>query len=237
VRSALPVMLFNLAGEGVHFIRSRCSILGGILSLLIENAHLRTNQVNDLWLDTQGGQAAFERYLTDIDDLTKCEIPVAVFHPTGGSEPPPISTVGMDRIRALVERAEMCGVRIAMENVRNNHALIKILDTIDSPMLGLCYDSGHDYIWSHTPYALLKRYKDRLFAVHLHDNLGKSDDHLAPGEGKINWSIVRKEIEHSVYQGSYTLESDSAEIPPSRTPQEHLKMHYEGAKENLCYTT
>lgn len=198
--------------------------------LLIENAHLNPNQVNDLWLDTLNGQSSFDRYLSDIDGLAEYEIPVAVFHPISGSEPPPVSAVGMERIHALVERAEKRGVRIAMENMRTNHALIKILDTIGSPMLGFCYDSGHDYVWSHTPYELLDRYKDRLFAVHLHDNLGQNDDHLAPGEGKINWDIVREGIEHSAYKGSYTLESDSAELPPSRTPQEHLRMHYEGAQ-------
>ena len=197
--------------------------------LEIENAHLQFRTINDLWLDTQDGQAVFEGYLADMDSLARHEIPVAVLHPTTGKTPPPISDTGMRRIRALVERAEKRGVRIAMENVRKNEYLVHILDSIASPMLGLCYDSGHDLIWSAVPYALLDRYKDRLFAVHLHDNRGQNDDHLAPGEGIINWEIVRAGIERSAYLGSYTLESDSAEIPASRTPREHLRMHYEGA--------
>lgn len=205
--------------------------------LLIENAHLQFDQKNDLWRDTQNGLAVFERYLSDIDGLAAYEIPVAVMHPISGSEPPPISDVGMDRFRVLVERAEKRGVRIAIENMRSNQALVKILDTIDSPILGFCYDSGHDYVWSETPYALLNRYQDRLLAVHLHDNLGQNDDHLAPGEGKINWDIVRKGIELSAYRGSFTLESDSAGIPPSRKPREHLKTNYEGARAMLYRAT
>jgi sugar phosphate isomerase/epimerase len=67
-----------------------------------------------------------------------------------------------------------------------------------------------------------------LFAVHLHDNMGINDDHLAPGEGMVNWANVRDIIE-----GSYTLESDSAVIPAGRTPLEHLLLHYKGAKAML----
>ncbi|MDR2932323.1 MAG: sugar phosphate isomerase/epimerase [Oscillospiraceae bacterium] len=201
--------------------------------LTVENAHLQADRVNDLWLDTQDGQTALDEYIRDIDSLAEQEIPVAVLHPSSGKEPPPVSAIGMKRFRLLVEKAEKRGVRLALENVRNTHILTKILDTIDSPMLGFCYDSGHDFIWSGKPYELMERYKSRLFAVHLHDNMGYADDHLAPGKGNINWDIVRKGIENSIYTGSYTLESDSAEIPRSRSPQEHLKMHFDGAKAML----
>lgn len=203
----------------------------------IENAHLQFNQVNHLWLDTLDGQAVFEGYLSDIDGLSKYNIPVAVLHPTSGKTPPVISDIGMYRMHALVERAEKRGVQIAMENVRNAPILIHVLDSIKSPMLGLCYDSGHDYIWSPVPYELLKKYKDRLYAVHLHDNMGKNDDHLPPGKGKINWNIVRTRIENSSYKGSYTLESDSTEIPVFRTSQEHLSIHFENALKVLLHSS
>ena len=196
--------------------------------LFIENAHFQFDQVNDIWLDTINGQELYNRYLSDIDSLAACEIPVAVLHPSRGFDPPPISAVGMHRIHGLTERADKRGIRIAMENVSNNQALLQILDTIHSPSLGLCYDSGHDYIWSENPYELLKRYQDRLFAVHLHDNLGQNDDHLPIGSGRVDWNIVRNGIENSIYNGSYTLEGDSEKIPPSRTPQEHLKLLYKG---------
>lgn len=201
--------------------------------LFIENAHLAFEQINDLWLDTLDGQALFERYLSDIDGLAERQIPVAVMHVMRGFAPRPITDLGMRRFRALVDRGEARGVRIAAENVRNNEALRAIFHEIDSPMLGLCYDSGHDFAWSPVPYELLERFGDRLFAVHLHDNHGENDDHLAPGEGKIDWDRVRRGIEASAYSGSLTLESDSAEIPADRTPKMHLKMHYEMAHRRL----
>lgn len=201
--------------------------------LRIENAHLQFDTVNDLWLDTLDGQALLERYLADIDGLAEHDIPVAVMHISRGFSPPPVSAVGMRRVRSLMERAERRAIRVAMENVRNNDALRHILDAMDSPMLGLCYDSGHDFAWSKTPYALLKQYGERLFAVHLHDNRGELDEHLPPGEGGIDWALVREGIDQSAYIGSYTLEGDSMNIPNGRTPQEHLRRLHEGATRHL----
>jgi sugar phosphate isomerase/epimerase len=201
--------------------------------LRIENAHLQFDRVNHLWLDTQDGQAVFEGYLSDLDGLAEHDIPTAVLHHTTGSNPPPVSDIGMYRMRMLTERAEQRGVRLAMENVRNTQILVRILDQIDSPFLGLCYDSGHDYIWSPAPYELLRRYQNRLFAVHLHDNLGQDDDHLAPGTGKINWELVREELGRSSYAGSFTLEGDSTVIPEERTPEEHLSIFYSNAYRSL----
>ena len=195
----------------------------------IENAHLQFNAVNDLWLDTQDGQTVFENYLLDIDGLAEHGINIAVIHLSNGLNAPPISDIGMNRVRKLVERAEKKGVRIAVENVRNTHILNHVLDSIESPMLGLCYDSGHDYIWSPVPYELLDKYKNRIFALHLHDNMGRTDDHLAPGKGKVNWNAVRIGIENSAYQGSYTLEIDGTEIFTLQTPQEYLLSCFEYA--------
>ena len=198
--------------------------------LIIENAHLQCDHINDLWMDSLDGQTVFNRYLSDMDSLAKAEIPVAVMHITSGMNPPPVSAIGMQRMQALVERAQKVNVRIAIENTRNTHILMNVLDAIRSPALGFCYDSGHDYVWSKTPCEVLVRYKERLLAVHLHDNRGVTDDHLPVGDGVVDWSAVLAEISKSAYNGSLTLESDSAEIPLSRTPSEHLRMHFEAAK-------
>ena len=54
--------------------------------------------------------------------------------------------------------------------------------------------------------ALLARYGDRLRHVHLSDNKGKQDDHLAIGAGAIDWKRELRAVKASGYDGSITLE-------------------------------
>jgi len=69
----------------------------------IENAHLQDKYINDLRMDSVDGQAAFDKYLSDIDGLAQSEIPVAVMHVTSGPTPPPLSAIGMKRMQSIVE--------------------------------------------------------------------------------------------------------------------------------------
>ena len=49
-------------------------------------------------------------------------------------------------------------------------------------------------------------FKDRIFAVHLHDN-DKSDDlHLLPFDGTIDWNHVIRKLKECNYNGPVTLE-------------------------------
>ena len=51
-----------------------------------------------------------------------------------------------------------------------------------------------------------KLFKDKIFAVHLHDN-DKSDDlHLNPFEGTINWKELVLQLKECNYNGPITLE-------------------------------
>lgn len=50
------------------------------------------------------------------------------------------------------------------------------------------------------------KFKNRIFAVHLHDN-DKSDDlHLIPFDGTLNWKNVVKNLKDSNYNGPITME-------------------------------
>lgn len=51
----------------------------------------------------------------------------------------------------------------------------------------------------------IKSVEDRLVNVHLHDNTGISDDHLPPGQGKINFSPIMKAL-NRFYEGPIILE-------------------------------
>ena len=90
----------------------------------------------------------------------------------------------------------------------NADALAPILDAL--PSVGLHLDIGHANIGSgrrsHTA-SLVERYGDRLRHVHLSDNKGRSDDHLAIGAGTIEWRRELRTLKASGYDGTMTLET------------------------------
>ena len=121
-----------------------------------------------------------------------------------------------DSLERLLPVAEKTGVTIALENVWSPPCtadmLVRIMKHFDSPWLGLCYDSGHAFIFdqgrkcpekSCVPVSwrcpvgeipwdgmMLEEMQPWIVNCHLHDNNGFSDQHLLPGKGLIDWDKV-----------------------------------------------
>ena len=176
--------------------------------LIVENVHLPYEGINNLWLDTADGEALTEYLLRCAADCADNEIPTMVMHLSSGNDPPPFNNLGMDRIKRIVEKSERHGINITFENLRKPEYLAFVLDNIESPRVGFCYDSGHDNCY-YSKDDLLDRHGSRLMALHLHDNDGAADQHLLPFDGSINWPVVMKKIAASGYTGSISLEADN----------------------------
>ena len=73
--------------------------------------------------------------------------------------------------------------------------------------LGLCYDSGHGNIGGNG-LAHLAEHRERLLAVHLHDNDGGSDQLELPFTGSIPWLERAGLLASSAYTGCVSLESN-----------------------------
>lgn len=56
---------------------------------------------------------------------------------------------------------------------------------LQSPVFGLTFDIGHDYVIGGTDEPLIMEYIDRLYHIHMHDALGKKN-HLALGTGELD---------------------------------------------------
>ncbi len=80
------------------------------------------------------------------------------------------------------------GVRIALENLTDgNFATVRaVLEHYSPEFVGLCYDSGHGNITG-DGLDQLESLKQRLIALHLHDNDGNGDDHLPLFSGTVYW--------------------------------------------------
>ena len=175
--------------------------------LSIENAHATTDNLNVLWLTGSEGERTFSELSAEIRDCADAEISTLVLHLTNGSNPPGVSSVGMGRVERLVRIAEQENVRLAFENMRVSQHIDAVLGSFSSPVVGFCYDSGHENYWSRDR-DWLELYGDRLFAVHLHDNLGDRDAHLIPFDGCVDWSEKMKQLVSAGYSGAVAIESE-----------------------------
>lgn len=109
---------------------------------------------------------------------------------------------------ALESEARRAGVRLALENYDDDSYLeVQRLFSEYSPaFLGFCYDCGHGNMGRCEGLDQLERVKDRLIAVHLHDNDGSGDQHRVPFKGTVDWPRLAQIIAHSSYHGMVNLE-------------------------------
>ena len=169
------------------------------------------------------GEKAYKTIEKNILLCGRLGIPVLVAHITAWHHPKRVTKKGIERLSALTALAEKNGVRMAAENIKLTYAL-KALDTIDSPFLGFCYDSGHALCFGNQKDPL-PDYASRLAALHLHDNDSSRDLHALPGSGKGDWKKTAGIIKDSPYTGALHLEVNADNTPAyaSLPPEEFLE--------------
>ncbi len=171
----------------------------------VDHVHAPYAHANDLWRAGVAGETLVAVYARCLDDCRRHGIPVMVLHASQGENPPPVTTIGLARLRRLVAHAEQQQVTIALENLRQSAHLEQAFATIHSHRLRFCYDSGHENHYT-GKWDLLDRYGDRLAALHLHDNSGHLDQHLPPGAGTVPWDWLMRRIAQTGYRGAVSLE-------------------------------
>ena len=109
------------------------------------------------------------------------------------------------RLKEIVDYADSLNIKVAFENTKIKGYLEYVLDNIKNDNVGLCYDSGHCHAHFKDDFDFNK-FKNRIFAIHLHDNDGTKDQHLLPFDGTIDWDYVINELKDNNYEGHTTLE-------------------------------
>lgn len=143
----------------------------------------------------------------------------------------------IDYHKPYIELAKENGVGIALENLNefgqnrrfaaSPDELIELVDIINDPSVGICWDFGHGNISGVNQVEALRRIGNRLKATHVADNHGISDEHLAPYYGTIDWKAmvgVLKEIE---YKGDFAFEIQSfTDVLPKNLREDILAFTY-----------
>ena len=152
----------------------------------------------------------------------------------------------------LVPAAEKNNCILALENLFlpacTADFLTPIVEKYNHPNLGMCYDSGHALLveaqegktsddiaewircgWDEDKVIFqgdqLDRMLNQVVTTHLHDNNGKNDQHLAPGDGVANWDSIIERLKKA--PRLTTLQSEligRLVVAPARDVVEWYKM-------------
>ena len=97
----------------------------------------------------------------------------------------------------LYPAMEKYGVKVLVENMGgirkrgsfqlcNGKDMAEFIDYCGHPLLGACWDTGHGNFQVESPYDDLMTLGDKLEALHVQDNFGERDNHLAPYMGNLD---------------------------------------------------
>ena len=159
-------------------------------------------------------KAAVDEMLATLDVAAAVPYKVLVLH---CGVPVPYSAPGDNHRGALVRSleelspvAERYGVRIAIEVIPNElstpSALVELIESdIDASGLGICMDVGHARMMGDVVEAI-EACSGHVITTHLHDNRGRTDDHLVPGKGVIDWDATTLAFQKVGYDGVWMFE-------------------------------
>lgn len=171
---------------------------------------------------------------TILDDIRKSleiaghlgigQVVVHPFKAEGGREA--VKEANIRFYNSLADTARKAHVRIAIENVwdwdpvknrivplgpANAEELADLYDALDPEVFTICLDIGHCSLVGEKPDEVIRTLgHDRLGALHVHDNDGKSDLHMLPYSANCNidWKAITDALGEIDYTGYFTLEAD-----------------------------
>ena len=122
-------------------------------------------------------------------------------------------------IEELLRIAKPLGVQIAVEVIPNDlsraGSIVRFVED-DLDGVGICLDVGHAHLDGDVLDAV-ETVSEHLIATHLHDNRGRTDDHLLPFDGTIDWAGTLLTVQKVGYEGPFIFE-----IVPNGSTKETL---------------
>jgi len=114
-------------------------------------------------------------------------------------------------LSTVVAKALENGLKIAFENIYDTipEDLLTLINLFPKDQVGVCFDLGHFNLFSE---ASIKHWFEvlgpRILEVHLHDNLGTRDDHIAVGDGTVKFSGLVSWLKLQEVKPMLTLEME-----------------------------
>lgn len=143
-------------------------------------------------------------------------IPVVVAHPSDQLKKGEPAARRWEQVARSVEQSapdlERHGVRLALENLLPGslspdvEELARQVGRIGHSLVGICLDTGHLNVMGGRSAEAVRVVGAKLFALHVHDNGGRRDDHRPPLGGSTRWAGFAAALCESGYAGTLNLE-------------------------------
>lgn len=215
------VKYWEIFDDGLHALnKKRSKILSELKSSYDTEytVHAPVTDTNIASMDPMIRRAVLKRLENSLIYSGMLESRVWVFHPgwhTGLSFAYPGKDwqINLESTRKLAKVARDIRVEIAIENFFEPF-LLKDADDLElffSEVEGvyLTLDTGHANMMGQLN-ELLERFANIIKNIHAHDNDGSSDDHLAIGDGNINWDRFFGLLAKIRYDGHFSIEAASS---------------------------
>ena len=193
--------------------------------------HAPFMDINIASLQTKSRINSVEQIKDSIDLAGAIDAEAVVVHPglitfLGRNFEDVVYRLANDSIKEIGEYARDAGVMVTFENMPDFDTMIykniyDLNEFLVSQDLFMTLDIGHA---NHVGYSPDEMYFDSVKHIHIHDNKGDDDTHLALGEGSIQLNTIVNNFEKKNYKGIYIIEVNDFDS---------IKKSYNYIKENF----
>jgi sugar phosphate isomerase/epimerase len=117
-------------------------------------------------------------------------------------------------VEVLNEVSRACrerGAALVLENMLPHlfsgrvRDLLWVLGALATTEVGICLDTGHAHL-SGDLRTVAHKLSGHLWMMHATDNHGRTDEHLPPGDGQIDWQRLLRQMLRIGFRGAIMLE-------------------------------
>ncbi len=112
----------------------------------------------------------------------------------------------VDSFTRANEKAKRGGMKLCLEPrvgeiISNTDSLLRLMDAVDDENFGAVLDTGHLNAQKEILPLSVEKLGKSIFYVHVSDNDGKTNEHLAVGRGTIDWNGVFAALKKHAFNG------------------------------------
>jgi len=116
-----------------------------------------------------------------------------------------------DSIGACADEADRAALKFCLEPrvgeiVSNTDALLRLMDAVDNDNFGAVLDTGHQHAQKEILPLSIEKLGGRVHYLHVSDNDGQTNQHLALGRGTVDWDGVFMALKKHGFSGHVAVD-------------------------------